>query len=76
MDHPKKTRLAPLTVNSCKGEESAQSCQQEVSAQMQEAQVQVTKPASTLISMKPGMNKLVTSKEQILTSYPDLEEWL
>ena len=53
---------------------STQSCQQEVSTQMQEVQVQVTKPVSTLISKKPGMNKLVTSKEQILTSYPDIFE--
>ena len=47
-----------------------QSCQQEVSTQMQEVQVQATKPVSTPILKKPGMNKLVTSKEQILTSYP------
>ena len=67
MDHPKKTRMAPLTVHSSKQEVSAQSCQQEV-------QVQVTKPVSTLISKKPGMNKLVTSKEQIVTSYPDVFE--
>ena len=63
MDHPKKTRPPPLTVHSSK---------QEASTQMQEVQVQATKPISTLISKKPGMNKLVTSKEQILTSYPNI----
>ena len=71
-DHPKKTRPALLTIHSSKQEVSTQSCQQEVSAQTQEAQVQVTKPVSTLILKKPGMNRLVTSKEQILTSYPDV----
>ena len=65
MDHPKKTRPAPLTVHSSK---------QEVSTQMQDMKVRATKPVSTLISKKPGMNKLVTSKEQILTSYPDIIE--
>ena len=54
MDHPKKTRPAPLTVHSSK---------QEVSAQMQDVKVQATKLISTLISKKPGMNMLVTSKE-------------
>ena len=39
---------------------------------MQEAQVQVTNPVSTLIPKKPGMYKLVTSNEQILTSYTDI----
>ena len=72
MDHPKKTRPVPLTVHSSRQEVSAESCQQEVSTKMQEVQVQVTKPVSTLILKKPGMNKLVTSKEQILTSYPDV----
>ena len=72
MDHPKKARPEPLTVHSSNQEMSAQSCQQKVSTQMREAQVQVTKPVSTLISKKPGVNKLVTSKEQILTSNPDI----
>ena len=71
MDHPKKKRPAPLTVHSSKQVVSMQSYQQELSTQMQEAQVQVTKSVSTLILKKPGMNKLVTSKEQILTRYPD-----
>ena len=74
MDHPKKTRPAPLTVHSSKQEVSTQSCQQEVSIKMQEVQVQVTKPVSALILKKPGMNRLVTSKEQILTSYLDVFE--
>ena len=41
---------------------------------MQDAKAQATKPVSIPISEKPGMNKLVTSKEQILTSYPDVFE--
>ena len=65
MDHPKKTRPGPLTVHRSK---------QEVSTQMQDMKVQAPKLVSTLISKKPGMNKLVTSKEQILTSYPDIFE--
>ena len=65
VDHPKKTRPAPLTGHSSK---------QEASTQMQDVQVQATKLVSTLISKKPGMNKLVTSKEQILTSYPNIFE--
>ena len=65
MDHPKKTRQASLKVYSSK---------QEVSAQMQEAQSQVTTSVSTNTVQKPGMNTLVTSKEQILSSYPDIFE--
>ena len=65
MDHPKKTRPAPLTLHSSK---------QEVSAQMQDTKPLATKLISTLISKKPVMNKLLTSKEQILTSYPDVFE--
>ena len=74
MDHPKKTRPVPLAIHSSKQEVSTQNWQQEASTQMQEVQVHVTKPISTLISKKPGMNKLVTNKEQILTSYPDVFE--
>ena len=65
MDHPKKTRPTPLTVHSSK---------QEVSTQMQDMKAQTTKLVSTLRSKKPGMNKLVTSKEQILTTYRDVFE--
>ena len=65
MDHPKKTRQASLKVHSSK---------QEVSTQMQEAQGQATTSVSTKIVQKPGMNMLVTSKEQILSSYPDIFE--
>ena len=61
MDHPKETRPVPLTVHSSK---------QEASAEMKDMKVQATKPVFTLVSKKPGMNKLVKSKEQILTSYP------
>ena len=65
MDHPKKTKEASLKVHSSK---------QEVSAQMQEAQGQATTSVSTNTVQKPGMNMLVTSKEQILSSYPDIFE--
>ena len=64
IDHPQKTRPALITVHSSKQEESAQIWQQEASTQMQEMQVQVTKPVSTPILKKPGMNQLVSSKEQ------------
>ena len=65
MDHPKKTRQASLKVHSSK---------QEVSAQMQKVQGQDTTSVSTNTVQKPGMNTLVTSKEQILSSYPDVFE--
>ena len=65
MDHPKKTRQESLKGHSSK---------EEVSAQMQEAQGQATTSASTNTVQKPGMNMLVTSKEQILSSYPDVFE--
>ena len=50
------------------------SSKQEVSAQTQEAQGQATTLVSTNTVQKPGMNTLVTSKEQILSSYPDIFE--
>ena len=65
MDHPKKTRQASLKVHSS---------QQEVSTQMKEVQGQATTSMSTNTVQKPGMNMLVTSKEQILSSYPDIFE--
>ena len=65
MDHPKKTRPASLKVHSSK---------QEVSTQTQEVQGQATKSVSTNTMQKPGMNTLVTSKEQILYRYPDIFE--
>ena len=43
MDHPKKTRPAPLTVHSFK---------QEVSTQMQDTEVQATKLGSTFTLKK------------------------
>ena len=58
MDHPKETRQASLKVHSS---------QQEVSPQMQEAQCQATTSVCTNSVQKPGMNMLVTSKEQILS---------
>ena len=65
MDHPKKIRQASLKVNSSK---------QEVSTQTQEVQGEATMLVSTNTVQKPGMNMLVTSKEQILSSYPDVFE--
>ena len=52
----------------------AHSSKQEVFTQMQEAQGQATTSVSTNTVQKPGMNMLVTSKEQILSSYPDIFE--
>ena len=65
MDHPKKTRQAYLKVHSSK---------QEVSTQTQEMQGQATTSVSTNTVQKLGMNMLGTSKEQILSSYPDIFE--
>ena len=65
MDHPKKTRQTSLKVHSSK---------QEVSTQMQEMQGQATTSVSTNAVQKPVMNTLVTSKEQVLSSYPDVFE--
>ena len=65
MDHPKKTRQASLKVHCSK---------QEVSTQMQETQGQATTSVSKNAMQKPGMNTLVTSKEQILSRYVDVFE--
>ena len=63
MDHPKKTRQASLKVHSSK---------QVASAQMQETQGQAATSVST--DAETRMNTLVISKEQILSSYPDIFE--
>ena len=65
MDHPKEMRQASLKVHSS---------QQEVYTQTQEVQGQATKSVSTNTVQKTGMNTLVTSKEQILSSYPGVFE--
>ena len=65
MDHPKKTRQTPLKVHSSK---------QEVSVQTQEMQGQATTSVSTNTVQKPGMNTLITDKEQILSSYLEMFE--
>ena len=65
MDHPKKTRQASLKVHSSK---------QEVSTQTQETQGQATTSVSTNTVQKTGMNTLITSEEQILSSCPDVFE--
>ena len=63
MDHPKKTRHTSLKVHRSK---------QEVSAQRQEVQSQATKSTPTDTTQKSGMNMIITSREQILSSYPDV----
>ena len=65
MDHPKKTRQASLKVHSSK---------QEVSTQTPQVHGQATMSVSTNMVQKPGVNILVTSKEQILSSYQDIFE--
>ena len=49
-----------------------QSSKQEVSAQMQEAPGQFMKSMFISTMQKPGMNLMITCKEQILSSYPDI----
>ena len=63
MYHPKKTRPTSMKVHSSK---------QEVPIQMQEAPGQVMKSMFISTVQKPGMNLMITSKEQILSSYPDI----
>ena len=63
MDHPKKTKLTSLKVHRSK---------QEVSAQRQEPQSHVTMSISTDTVQKLDPNIVITSKEQILSSYPDI----
>ena len=65
MDHPKKTKLTSLKIHRSK---------QEVSAQRQEPQSHDTMSASTNIVQKSDLNMVITSKEQILSSYPDIFE--
>ena len=65
MDHPKKTRPTSLKVHICK---------QEVSTQRQEVLSQGTRFVPTDTTQKSGMNMIITSREQILSSYPDIFE--
>ena len=48
------------------------SSKQEVSVQMQEVSSQVMKSTSTSTMQKPSTNLMITSKEQILSNYPDV----
>ena len=63
MDHPRKTKLTSLKVQRSK---------QEVSAQKQEPQSHVMMSMSTDTVQKSDPNIMITSKEQILSSYPDI----
>ena len=64
VDHPKKTKLAKVSVHTSQKKVSTQSQTQEVS----------TQASMTTILKKQDINKLITSKEQILTHYPDVFE--
>ena len=63
MDHPRKTKATSLKVHKSK---------QEVSAQRQEPQSHVMKSMSTDTVQKSELNIVIISKEQILSSYPDI----
>ena len=65
MDHPKKTELTSLKVHRSK---------QEVSAQREEPQSQAKTSTSTDTVQNSDPNIVITSKEQILSSYPDIFE--
>ena len=62
MDHPRNTKLTSLKVHRSK---------QGVSAQRQESQSHVTMSMSTNTVQKSDPN-IVTSKEQIISNYPDI----
>ena len=65
MDHPRKTKLTSLKVHRSK---------QEVSAQRHEPQSQATTSMSMNTVQKSTPNIMITSKEQILSSHPDIFE--
>ena len=58
VDHPKKTKSVKVSVHQSRQEVAVQSTQQEISAQ-------------TAVK-KQDVSKLITSKEQILTQYPNV----
>ena len=64
VDHPKKTKPAKVSVHTS---------QQKVSAQNQNHEVSAQTPVTT-IARKRDVNKLITTKEQILEHYPDVFE--
>ena len=63
MDHPRKTKLTSLKVHRSK---------QEVFAQRQEPQSHVTTSMSMDTVQKSDLEIMITSKEQILSNYPDI----
>ena len=65
MDHPKKTKLTSLKVHQSK---------QEMSAQRNKPQSQATTSVSMKTVQNSNPNIMITSKEQILSSYPDIFE--
>ena len=65
MDHPRKTKLTSLKVHRSK---------QEVAAQRQKPQSHATTSVSMTTVQKSVLNIMITSKEQILSSYPDIFE--
>ena len=64
VDHPKKTKPAKVSIHTSQQKVSVQNQKQEVSAQT---------PVTT-IARKQDVNKLITTKEQILEHYPDVFE--
>ena len=65
IDHQKKTKITSLKVHRSK---------LEVSPQRQEPQSHVTASTSKNTAQKSDANIVITSKEQILSSYPDVFE--
>ena len=65
MDHPRKTKLTSLKIHRSK---------QEIFTQRQEPQSHVTMSSSTDTVKMSDLNMKITSKEQILSSYPDIFE--
>ena len=63
MDHLRETKLTSLKIHRSK---------QKVSTQRQEPQSHDMMPTSTNIVQKSDLNMVITSKEQILSSYPDI----
>ena len=63
MDHLRKTKLTSLKVHRSK---------QEVSAQRKEPQSHVMMSTSTDTVQQLDLNIIITNKEQILSSYPDI----
>ena len=64
VDHPKTTEPVKVSVHTS---------QQKVSAQIQTHEVSVQIPVTT-ITKKQEVNKVITTKEQILSHYPDVFE--